>query len=137
MEKSTKLKNKIKKLNWNVFYLDFNAKKIVQFNVFNHYSFSLSLEEYTKNHKKELKKENLTEKERKELIEKYKKEIHNDLMYYFWSKYEWEIGITEPFEDHIVKQDREYPWEKVDVYDQVNMNFDIFFDYIYKNLIEN
>ena len=127
---------KAEKLTWNVFINSFNGNKIEEYNVFHHGRFCEDVDKAVKKYKKDLKDETLTEKSKKALLEAFKDSVKRDLMYYFWSKYEWEIGITEPFDDHIIKQDCKYPWEKVDVYNQVMMNFDIFFDYIYRNLVE-
>lgn len=127
---------KAEKLTWNVFTNSFNDNKIEVYNVFDHWRFCEDIDKSVKKYKKAMKQEGLTKRLKKALLDNFKETIENDLMYYFWSKYEWEIGITEPFEDHIIKQDCKYPWEKVDVYDQIKMNFDIFFDYIYQNLVE-
>ena len=93
-----------------------------------------------KKYKKEIKKEGLTKKQLEDLLKDFKEKIRRELQYYFWAKYEWEIGITEPFSNTLLDaytNGRDYPWEKIDVYDQVMMNWDIFFDYLYKNLVEN
>ena len=127
---------KAEKLTWNVFTNSFNDNAIEVYNVFDHGRFCEDIDKTVKKYKKDLKDETLTEKSKKALLEAFRDRVKKDLMYYFWSKYEWEIGITEPFDDHIIKQDCKYPWEKVDVYDQVKMNFDIFFDFIYRNLVE-
>ena len=129
---------KAEKLTWNVYYLNFNKQKIEPFNVFEHMGFCEDVDKYIKKYKKEIKVEGLSKKQSEELIEQLKQQIKYDLQYYFWSKYEWEIGITEPFSNSLVDdytKGRKYPWEKIDVYDQIMMNFDIFFDYIYNNLI--
>ena len=48
-------------------------------------------------------------------------------MYYFWSKCEWEIILSDwPPSDTFCK-------EKIDVFDQVMLNWDIFVDYIWNN----
>ena len=93
-------------IEWYVYYHDSNAQKIIRWNVFNHCSF-----------KNEVNKI-LQEKLNKEIFsEKLKREV----MYYFWSKCEYEIILS--------------PWTgraddiKIDVYDQIMMNFDRFVDY--------
>ena len=53
--------------------------------------------------------------------------LKRELQYYFWSKAEWEIIIS--------------PWLgssnseriKIDVYDQVMLNWDVFVDYVWNN----
>ena len=99
-------------IKWNVFLEDFNHKKIIIWNVFDHYSFYESL-------KKGLKKY----KEKKEFSEYLKREA----MYCFWSKCEYEIILSDWPPSNKFKN------EKVDVYDQLNLNWDAFIDYILEN----
>ena len=130
---------KAEKLTWNVYYLDFNGQKIEPFNIFHHWRFCEDIDKDVKVYKKEIKKEGLTKKQLEDLLKDFKEQIRREIQYYFWSKYEWEIGITQPFSNTLVEaytKGRDYPWEKIDVYDQVMMNWDIFFDYIYRNLVE-
>ena len=130
---------KAEKLTWNVYNRNFNARKIEPYNIFDHWSFCEDVDKVVKKYKKEIKKEGLTKKQLEDLLKDFKEKIRRELQYYFWAKYEWEIGITEPFSNTLVDaytNGRDYPWEKIDVYDQVMMNWDIFFDYLYKNLVE-
>lgn len=130
---------KAEKLTWNVYYLNFNEKKIEPFNIFQHWRFCEDVDKVVKNYKKEIKKEGLTKKQLEDLLKDFKEKIRLEVQYYFWSKYEWEIGITEPFSNILIDdytKGRDFPWEKVDVYDQVRMNWDTFFDYLYMNLLE-
>ena len=127
---------KAEKLTWNVLTNDLNKFEIEIYNIFEHGRFCEDIDKAVKKYKKEIKDESLTKKQKTALLEAFRKEVNNSLMYFFWSKYEWEIGVTEPFDDHIIKQDCKYPWEKVDVFYQVELNFDVFFDYIYRNLVE-
>lgn len=97
-------------LTWNVIYHDRNRHRITTFNIFNHYYFRADLKKDTK---KCITKEEFAEK------------LRSALMYYFWSKYEWEITIgpwpsrdsTEPI--------------KEDVYWQVMNNWDVFLEYVW------
>lgn len=97
-------------MEWNVYYHNVNTQKIESFNIFKHHSFN----EYIHTHLKR-------SKTKKEFAEKLKAELR----FYFWSKAEWEIIIS--------------PWVggrdtediKIDVYDQVMLNFDILVDYIW------
>ena len=66
-------------LEWNVFRHDVNSKKIVTFNIFNHWKFNEDVQ-------KSLKKF----KDKDEFAEL----LRRDLMYYFWSKCEHEVVIT-------------------------------------------
>jgi len=99
-------------MKWNVYIYNFNQNRIEKYNVFKHGSFM----EYLKKACEECKSKDM-------LAEK----IKSELRYYFWAKSQWEIIIS--------------PWVgksepcdiKIDVFDQVMMNFDIFVDYIWKN----
>ena len=96
---------------WNVYNEDFNARKIVVFNIFDHYRF-------VKDCAKELKKA----KDDREAGEKIFK---SNLMYFFWSKCEYEVVIT-PWINP--KKSKEYD-RKIDVYEQVMNNWHVFFEY--------
>ena len=95
-------------IEWYVYYHDSNAQKIIKWNVFNHGSFK---NEVNKILKEKLSKEVFSEKLRREA------------MYYFWSKCEYEIILS--------------PWTgraddiKIDIYDQIMMNFNRFVDYVW------
>ena len=99
-------------MEWNVFYHDINKEEITTFNIFRHGSFSNDVQ-------KSLKKF----KDKNEFAEQLKR----DLMYYFWSKSEYEIIIS--------------PWcggrntidIKVDIYAQVMNNWEIFLDYVWNS----
>ncbi len=100
------------KLEWNAIYYDFNAKKITTFNIFDHGRFR---EEIYDNKKKSKTKE------------EFEKSTRMSLMYYFWSKSEYEVIVS--------------PWIgddkaaiKIDIYTQVINNWDIFIDYVWNNL---
>lgn len=104
----------VKDLKWNVYYHSINSKEIKTFNIFNHDGFNQDVEKYLKKHK-----------DKDEFADKLK----SSLMYYFWSKAEWEIIIS--------------PWcgggntedIKVDVYEQVMNNWDIYVDYVWNSKI--
>ena len=64
--------------------------------------------------------------------EQLAKRINSILMYWFWSKCEWEMIIIDwPYNDTIQKS-RPY---KVDVYDQIKPNIDIIVDLVW-NYVE-
>ena len=90
-------------MEWNVYYHDSNARKIIQWNIFKVYDLL----------KSDLNKEDFIEQLRK------------SLMYYFWSKSEYQVLIL--------------PWVgeaddiKIDIYDQVMMNWDKFSEYVWTN----
>lgn len=97
-------------MEWNVYYHDSNAKKIIEWNIFKHGSFRKETYDLLKS---DLNKE--------EFIEQLKR----SLMYYFWSKSEYEVLIL--------------PWVgeaeniKIDIYDQIMMNWDKFVNYVWSN----
>ena len=99
-------------MKWNVYYYNINRQKIESYNIFEHGSFAHYVKEAIKKYKE---KESFTE------------QLKRELQYYFWSKAEWEIIIT--------------PWcgnkspdeIKIDVYDQVMLNWEIFVDYVWNN----
>lgn len=123
-------------LEWNVFLHDFNSNKIIIFNVFNHDRFLNDLYK--------LKKE--TD------FKKFSEEVRKNVMYYYWSKCEYETIITS-FPSYISKEElnriknEDVKYRtcvnleceiKVDVYDQVMLNWDKFINYLWnnKNLIK-
>lgn len=100
-------------LTWNVLIEDANKKCIVIYNVFSHGGFL---------------------KDCREAVRKadgdrvvFEEMIQHDLQYYFWSRCEWEIILTAwpPHSD--------FDGAKVDVYDQVMLNWNPFIDYLWTN----
>lgn len=59
----------------------------------------------------------------------FTKELRSELMYYYWARCEWEVIITSwpPSPEGTFKD------VKIDVFDQLNMNWDVFVDYIWNN----
>ena len=110
------MKNENKKLVWNVFREDFSSGDIIQWNIFRHGRFYEDLQKTFKRLRKEPEREEVAEI------------VRRDLMYYFWSKCEYEIIISG-------FPGREGKEEKIDVYTQVMMNWDIFFQYLWENQI--
>lgn len=128
-------------MEWNVYIENVNNKKIVKFNIFNHYVFNREIEDVLKKN---------TSKEAAE------KQIKSLLMYYYWSKSEWEIIITSwpphTSQEGLLKMNKESEMfqrnygkppvsvgtqlevaEKIDVYNQVMLNWDVFFNYVWSN----
>ena len=104
-------------MEWNVFIYNSNKRKIESFNIFDHRKFNEDVQ-------KSLKKF----KDKNEFI----KILKSDLMYYFWSKYEWEI-ILAPWCGKNIEEDA----IKIDVYEQVMNNWNIFVDYVWSNKIKS
>ena len=99
---------------WNVYYENFNKRKIETFNIFKHYRF---WEDCIKNKKKNKNnKDNFVE------------QLRRDLRYYYWSKSEWEIILT----SWSLRKD--FDEEKIDVFDQIELNWDRFVDYVWNNI---
>ena len=136
-----------KELQWIVMVEDWNGRKIYPYNVFNHRSFKDGLID--------------TKKKYNDNFEEFSKDVMDSLRYYFGSKSEWEVVVTSwpPYveseeidrlvaerEDHIKKWGNFYRenvnpsiGEKIDVYTQVKMNWNIFIKYLWehKDLIPN
>lgn len=131
------------KLVWNAYYRDFNGKKIKTFNIFSHDRFREDVDEYFKKYKNK---------------EEFAEHLRRSLFYYYGSKAEWEVVITS-WVPHITidelnrlntereKALKEYNREpyslyvnpdvgkKIDVYEQVMNNWDIFLDYVWNSKI--
>ena len=122
-----------------VYKESFNSKKIEKFNVFNNWKFLEDIEKLFKN---------------KPTKEQAADEIKRYLFYYYGSKCEYEIIITswpcyisneelDKVNEEKLRYKREYGHysyvnnivptvgEKIDIRQQVLMNWDIFFDYVW------
>ena len=102
----------MKQLEWIVVRFDWNKKDFVPYNVLGKYM----VEEIVKRTNKIDNKPDFTE------------EIRHICMYHFWSKFEWEIIIKE-WTGHDNPKER-----KIDVYDQLQLNWNRFIDYLWENL---
>ena len=125
---------------WNVYWEDFNNRAIVKYNIFNHGGFAQDVNK--------LLKEDTTKDE-------FTEQLKRSLRYYFQGKSEYEVVITSwPVYINRAELDRlnteyqeynnkwgHYPYniniipnvgEKIDIYSQVMMNFDIFVDMIWR-----
>ena len=99
-------------MKWNVYFHNFNKNEIEVYNIFNHSCFTYEVKQAIKKYK-----------DKDSFIDKLKSELR----YYFWSKCEWEVIIS--------------PWvgrkepcnAKIDVYDQVMLNWNVFADYVWEN----
>ena len=131
----------ILKLEYYVFREDWNGKKIEPFNVFNHSRFYEDVKKYLK---------------KCETKEEFAEELRKSLAWCYWSKCEWETIIAS-FPARITKEElyrlnKEFKtdtekyghepysmWvspavgKKVDVYEQVMLNWDIFVDYVWSH----
>lgn len=139
---------------WNVYVYNINSKRIERYNIFHHWSFRENVEKIMKKFKKEGTKEECARK------------LRSELMYYFWSKSEWEIIVAKE-DDRVIIQPwignddvyldvtecKDFDWAglfheiaekkykvhdciKVDVWDQVNYQFEAFVDYCWDKRFE-
>lgn len=97
---------------WNVYRHDFNSGEIVRFNIFDHWMFRKDVEGDLRKCKSR---------------EEFAKKLRSHLFYYFCSKCEYEVLVS-PWTGN-----KEKGTIKVDIYDQVMMNFEIFLDYVWLN----
>lgn len=100
----------VKDLKWIVYYHNMNRQEIQPFNVFNHYSFCEDVENHFKKYKDK---------------DEFAEHLRMSLFYYYCSKAEWEIIISPWCGSRDTKD------IKIDVYDQVMNNWDIFLDYVW------
>lgn len=101
-------------LEWNVYVEDINGKRMCTHNIFDHYRFRSDCKKAAKKYGKDR--------------EQFEETVRRDLMYYYWSKCEWEIVLS-PW----VGNRESFREEKIDVYDQVKLNWDIFIDWLWNN----
>lgn len=119
---------------WNVYEHDFNSDEIKVYNIFKHGRFFEDVKESLKRCKNK---------------EDFKERIKRHLFYYFGSKCEWEVIITS-WPPYISKEevnnlckradDGESRYRtavnletarKIDIREQVMLNFDVFVDYVW------
>lgn len=99
------------KLVWNVYVENINAQRIEVYNIFQHSSFKKDVLNAYKEYKND--------------FEQFSEKVRKSLMYHFWSKCEWEIILSDwPPSNNFKK-------EKIDVYDQVMLNWNIFIYYVW------
>ena len=100
-------------MEWNVYITNINTNKVEVYNVFNHHSFKedcdKAWEEYGHS------------------FDEFEKRIREIARYYFWSKCEWEIIISD------FPHSEKFREAKIDVYHQLLMNWDVFVSYIILN----
>ena len=129
-------------MEWYVYRYDFNKREIVPFNIFRHADFKEDVEE--------IDIKNISYKD-------FKNRLDRLTLYYFWSKCEYEVVITSwpPFitkEDayemmnQFEKDSKRYErepliinanlevGEKIDIYKQLHLNWDVFCNYVYNEL---
>ena len=101
-----------KKLEWNVIHFDVNKKCFATYNVLSNYIIKEIVDQTKKITSKDL----------------FAEEVRHIMMYHFWSKCEWEMVLREWTGSPNKKE------LKVDVYDQLTLNWKRFVDYLWDNL---
>lgn len=125
---------------WNVFREDFNRRAIVKYNIFDHGGFARDV--------KKLLTEDISKDE-------FTEQLNRSLRYWFWCKSEHEVVLTSwvpyidekelnrlnvEYEEHYKKWNN-YPikmWvnlnvsEKIDIYEQIKLNWDVFVNYVWQ-----
>lgn len=109
------MKPNTKALSWMVYRYDFNKKTIEPYDIFKHYSF---LQDFEK----------LRKKSKTLSFEEFSEQLRKTLMYYFWSRCEYEVIISAwpPKEGTAIK---------IDIYQQAMLNKDIFFEYVWQYIL--
>lgn len=129
----TKTKTPNYNLTWYVYRHNINKDQIYKYNIFDHGRFSEEVYEL-------ISKRDMT-------YEEFSEKLRCSLMYYFWCKAEHEIVITSfpPYidkkefdrisseESRILSNVRLRCGEKIDIYAQVRMNWDVFVDYVWNS----
>ena len=104
-------------MEWNVIVSDFNRGEIVTHNVFDHAGVMTDLRKLARKYR---------DRER----DAFEIAMQRMLQYYYWSKCEWEVVI-----DHWPHSERRKP-RKVDVWEQIDLNWGIFCDYVWAHRSE-
>lgn len=101
-----------KPLEWYVYVFDVNSRHIYHMNIFNHGGFNRAVKAIIRDQTEVYDKET------------FASAVRGELMYYFWSKVEYEVMIS----DVMFTENQ----AKIDVYDQILMNWDRFIDYLWQ-----
>lgn len=114
-------------MEWYVYYEDVNKKKIEKFNIFNHAWFTDDcikiLEKYTG--KRKLSEDEIS-KPNPDVLNDIAEDIKHSLMYYYWTKCEWEVLLVS-----WTSPENKKTYKKIDVYEQVMMNYPAFIEYVW------
>ena len=101
---------------WNVWVLNFNERRIETHNVFDHGGFLKDCKKAAAKFAKD--------------PDGFAEEVRRSLMYWYWSKCEWELILSSwPPSERV-------PEIKVDVYAQVMINKDVFFPWLWERRSE-
>lgn len=112
-------------MHWKVYLEDWNAREIIEYDIFGHGLFADYVRKAYRKHRTD--------------FDAFSKEVRGALMYCFWSKCEYETlwgeysqeeGKHEPSVGSWIATVRVKP-RKVDVHDQVMLNWDVFIRYVW------
>lgn len=106
----TKVQKEGRKMKWYIYYYDFNKRQITTYDIFQHDNFRTDIEKLLDNN-------DIT-------YDDFKEKLERRLLVYYWSKTEWETVLKPWVGDDSVEL-------KIDVYDQVMLNWDKFVDYVW------
>lgn len=104
-------------LEWNVYVTYFNDRKIKPYNVFDHYGFTEDLKKIARKYSNDKAE--------------FADQVRSSVMYYFWSKSEWEIVLSE-----LIPSCQSSCKRKIDVHDQIVMNWEHFINYLWEHKAE-
>ena len=104
-------------LEYYVYKQNINGSEFERYNVFQHGSFSESLIKNAEKHHTD------------RFV--FDESLKADLMYYFWSKCEYEIMIKSIFDSDFHTKPK-----KIDIYDQVMLNWNMFENYVWEHISE-
>ena len=98
-------------MHWFVYVEDFNGKRIEEYDIFEHHDFAEDVRKAYRKHRTD--------------FDAFAEKVRGSLFYYYRSKCEWEVIVSAwPPSDRV-------PERKVDVYQQVMLNWDIFVRYVW------
>lgn len=103
---------RMNKLEWNVYYRTMCSDEIRTMNIFEHSGFMNAV------------KKSLKENDNKEA---FTRDLRGWLGYYYCGKCEWEIYLAARYEFDVDE------CKKIDIYQQVMLNFDKFVDYVWSS----
>lgn len=98
-------------IHWIVYIDNINTKRIETFDVFEHHGFAEDVGKAYKKHRMD--------------FDAFAEKVRGSLFYYFCSKCEWEVIVSAWPPSERVKE------RKVDVYEQVMLNWDAFIEYVW------
>lgn len=101
----------MREMHWRVFVENFNGKRIEEYDIFEHQGFAENVRKAYRKHRND--------------FDAFAEKVRGSLIYYYRSKCEWEIVVSSWISSGRV------PERKVDVYEQVMLNWDVFIEYVW------